>query len=280
MMKIRNISCGFTLIELVVVILILSSMSFILFNVLQGPAKAYFQVQQRVQLVDIVETALHRMTREIRLALPNSIRVNGGNALEFFRTRDGGRYRKQGANRLKFNKQTDTFEFLGPLNQFAAIKTGGATQADCFTQDILDTIDCMVIFNTGQTGANAYAGNNIAAITNKVGSTLTFNLNPVSRFPFESPRQRFFIVDTPVSFICALPNVTRYDNYTTAAVQPVPPGDGNANLLINQVSACSMTYAPGTATRSALVTISLTVTNNNLGQSITLVQQAHVDNQP
>ena len=272
---------GFSLIELVVVISILGILAFILVNVLQGPAKAYYDVQRRVQLVDIVETALHRMTREIRLALPNSVRVSTGNEIEFLRTRDGGRYRNQGANRLKFNKQTDTFEFLGPLNEFTNILTGGSGQSDCMAAS--SGIDCMVVFNTGQTGADAYAGDNIAAVTNKSGSTLTFNLSPVSKFPYQSPRQRFFIVDTPVSFICSGANVTRYDDYLIQSTQPTSsslPSGGSANLLINQVSSCNISYNPGTATRSGLVTVSLTVSDSQLGQSITLMQQAHVDNQP
>jgi len=267
---------GFTLIELVIVILLLGILSFTLINILHGPMEAFVDVQQRAQLVDIAETALQRMTREIRLALPNSIRISGS-AIEFLRTLDGGRYRKQGANRLKFNKQSDMFEFLGPLNNFGGIDVGAGTQPDCMN----DTVDCMVVFNTGQPGADAYNGDNIAAITAKAASTLSFDLTPVTKFPFESPRQRFFVVDTPVSFVCSVPNIRRYSHYTITGVQPVPPvGATSNNLLIDQLSSCSMEYDPGTATRGGLVTISITVQNTNLGQSVTLLQQVHVDNQP
>lgn len=270
---------GFTLIELVIVILILGILSFILVNILRGPMQAYIDVDRRARLVDIAETALQRMTREIRLALPNSIRISGSTAIEFLRTRDGGRYRDKGANRLKFNKQSDTFQFLGPLNNFAAIVTGGANQAACL--DAPRTADCMVVYNTGQPGANAYAGENIAAITakNLGASTLSFDLTPVTEFPNESPSQRFQVVDTPVSFVCAGSSITRYSDYSITAGQVVPPG-GTANLLVDHVSSCSMTYDAGSATRAALVTISLTLLDSNLGQSVTLLQQAHVTNQP
>ena len=274
-----NKSAGFTLIELVIVILILGILSFVLVNILRGPMQAHLDVERRARLVDIAETALQRMTREIRLALPNSVRISGTLAIEFLRTRDGGRYRDKGANRLKFNKQSDTFEFLGPLNNFAGIVTGGASQAACMIAP--RTADCMVVYNTGQPGANAYAGENIAAITakNLGASTLSFNLSPVTKFPNQSPSQRFQVVDTPVSFVCSGASITRYADYSITAAQSVSPG-GSANLLADQVSDCFMTYDPGSATRAALVTIRMTLQDTSLGQSVTLLQQAHVPNQP
>ena len=282
---------GFTLIELIIVILIIGILSGVLFMILRGPMTQFIQVEKRANLVDIAETALLRMTREIRLALPNSIRISDGAALsscdisvnttcalEFLRTLDGGRYRRQGANRLKFNKQSDTFEYFGTLNNLGSINVGGFGQADCLSANA--TVDCMVVFNTGQTGANSYNGDNIAAITAKTASTLSFNLSPVTKFPYESPRQRFFVVDTPVSFICSGSQITRYYDYLIEPIQKAPPVTGNSNLLANNISACTMDYDAGTSTRAGLVTLSITVRDNNLGQEVTLLQQAHVDNQP
>ena len=278
-MRPRYRNHGFSLLELIVVIVITGLLSGVLFMILQGPMRAFTDVERRSRLVDIGETALQRITREIRLALPNSIRISGSTALEFLRTLDGGRYREQGANRLKFNKSAGTFEFLGPLNNFAAINTG-ATRNDCLTDTA--NSNCMVVFNTSQPGADAYAGDNIAVITAKDGgaSTLSFDISPEPGFPFPSPRQRFFILDTPVSYICSGGRIIRYANYSITAAQPVPPAGGNSNLLIDQLASCSMDYNPGTATRSALVTIRITIQDNSLGESITLLQQVHVDNQP
>lgn len=272
---------GFTLIEMIVVILLVGLLAGILFMTLRGPMQAYIDTERRARLVDVAETALQRMTREIRLALPNSIRVSGGTAIEFLRTLDGGRYRDQGAGRLKFNTSADTFDFLGPLNQCANILAGGAAQAACMVAP--RTAHCMVVHNTGQVGADAYAGDNIAAITavDCGASTMSFNLGPIiTRFPNRSPRQRFFVVDTPVSFICTGSTITRYAGYSIQGAQPVPPGGGSANLLVNQVANCSFSFDPGSATRAALVTVTLSITDPGLGQSVTLMQQAHVDNQP
>lgn len=274
-----NSKHGFTLIEMIIVILIIGILSGILFMVLRGPMQSFVDVEKRTQLVDIADTALQRMTREIRLALPNSIRVTGGTTVEFLRTLDGGRYRAKpsgGAgtgvcggpvaqDRLNFALTGDCFEVMGTLNNFASIDTTGTC--------IDSSSDCLVIFNTGQTGADAYNGDNIANVTGATANSITFTGAPP--FPYKSPRQRFFIVDTPVSFVCSGGQITRHDDYTIGGAV------GAGNLLVNKVSACNFKYDPGSATRAALVSLSITIQDATLGGgNVTLLQQVHVDNQP
>ena len=279
------------------VIIIIGILSGVLFTILRGPMTQFVQVEQRASLVDIAETALLRMTREIRLALPNSVRLSG-TAIEFLRTVDGGRYRRlpDGTNndvcvlpdidRIRFTTNSDCFEVMGTLNNLPAVPPTGNLQTDCVDRTAL----CLVIFNTGQTGANAYNLDNIAAISAISTNSVTFDNSDVAgfRFPFISPNQRFQIVDTPVSFVCdtGAETIIRYAQYDIAGAQPVTPANFTAlsasqsDLLVNKIDACSFTYSPGTATRAGLVTLSITVRDNNLGQEVTLLQQAHVDNQP
>ena len=271
---------GFTLIEMIIVILIIGILSTVIFMVLRGPMQAYVDVEKRTRLVDIADTALQRMTREIRLALPNSIRVTGGTTVEFLRTLDGGRYRAKpgGAgpavcggpvakDRLNFAMTGDCFEVMGTLNNFASIVTGTAAQC------LASTAECLVIYNTGQTTADAYNGDNISGISAATANSITFVGAPP--FPYRSPRQRFFIVDTPVSYVCSGGEINRYDDYSIGGAV------GAGDLLVNQVSSCSFSYNPGSATRAGLVTLSITIQDSTLaGSNVTLLQQAHVDNQP
>jgi len=263
---------GFTLIELVIVIILLGILAGVLVTVMRGPVIASIDVQQRMALVDIAETALQRMTREIRLALPNSIRVTlSGDRVEFLRTVDGGRYRANpppGNRRLIIpgGGETGTFDVLGGLT-------------DTNTPTVCGASCLMVVYNTGQSGADAYTINdNTASITAFGVDTITY-ARPAGQggFPIASPQQRFQIIDTPVMFRCDSGQIQRYSGYAIAAAIPSP---GGGNLLIDRVTGCNFTYDPGSLERAALLTIRITMTHPDLGQSITLMQQVHVSNQP
>ena len=285
---------GFTLIELIIVMILVGVLSGTLFMILRGPMESIAANEGRARLVDIAETALQRMTREIRLALPYSIRVSGANAMEFLRIVDGGRYRAKGAGRLKFNTvNNDTFTSLSTLANAGAIATGAGSAA-C----INSTADCVVVYNIGQplsvasatvsgSSANAYLGSsaaydgNIATISAVAANSVSYDNSDLAGwgFAFKSPRQRFHVVDTPVSFVCSGGEIHRFAGYAITPAQSVTPG-GADNLLVDQVSACSFTLRAPTLTRAGLLTLSLTINDATLGQSVTLLQQVHLDNVP
>lgn len=297
----NHLVSGFSLIELVIVIVLIGILAGMLFTVISGPMQAFVQIEQRARLVDIAATALQRMTREIRLALPYSIRVSGGNAIEFLRTFGGGRYRRLGPGRLRFsnNNNSQTFSVLSPLDNPAVIQANsGAGSSDCIASNAF----CLVIFNIGQPlttpvgtpSLNAYLGTsagfdgNIATIsgtgvgTDPLGfDELSFDNSDIAgwNFAIASLQQRFHIVDTAVSFICSGLEINRYAGYAIAATQPVPPGVA-PNLLIDRVTSCNFTLALPTIDRAGLLKMSITITDSNLGESVTLLQQVHLDNLP
>lgn len=269
-------SRGVTLIEMVLTIVIMGILAAVLSTILTGPIRGYVDTGRRAALVDVGETALNRITRELRQALPNSVRITtSGNrtALEFLRAVTGGRYRAQ--------QDCTTPPCTGDILDFTAADgsfdvMGGLLQAPAAGQWV-------VVYNTSSGGAsgNAYVGDNRASVG--AGSTPTLvNLNPAFLFPFASPEQRFFVVDSPVSFVCDTGNGTirRHDGYAINAVQSTTPSGGTASLLVNSVTACDIVYDPGTHSRAGLVTIRLTLTEPTLNESVTLFQQAHVLNVP
>ena len=288
---------GFTLIELVMVIVLIGILAGVASIFITRPIEAFIDTNRRAELVDIAETALHRISRETRHALPNSVRLaNNGSrfAIEFLRTSAGGRYRAQSASAgisdpLNFTVNTDSFDILGGLPAFNLVDTAGGTgRAACLG----NTVDCIVIYNTGTsaTDFNAYSGNNIAAITAITNTSLTFNNTDVAgwRFPAASPVSRFFVVDTPMSFVCdsATGELWLYQNYSIQQAQPVSVADFvvAGAMLANQISNCNANtfqYSDGAGQRYGLVIIRLTVTaNDGSGEQISLLQQVHVLNAP
>ena len=63
-----------------------------------------------------------------------------------------------------------------------------------------------------------------------------------------------------------------------AAHRPTGQSRTSSVLLADAVSHCAFTYQPGTHTRNALVTLRLSLSKG--GETISLIQQVHVDNAP
>jgi len=248
---------GFTLVEAIIVIVLTGILAGVVAVFLVIPVTGYFDVARRAELTDIADTALRRISRDLRLALPNSIRVTSGNtAIEFIPIKSAGRYRADGpGDFLNFSSAGDnSFDVIGP---------GVDISAD----------DFIVIYNLGITGANAYDGSNRRDATPAGSGLVTVSFSG-GQFPFASPARRFHVVGTPVSYICAGGLLTRYWNYSFGTTAPA----GNSGVLASNVSGCRFTYEAGVTAQNSLLTLELAITKD--AETVNLVQQVHVGNVP
>lgn len=258
---------GFTLVELVVVIVIVAILAALGGQFIVAPVTGYVDLSRRTRLVDQADLALRRMQRDIRHALPNSIRIDtSGQYLELLNTVGGGRYRRYQdsgtGDILDFDLADTGFDILGDLS--LAPVAGNQ----------------LVVYNVSSSGltGNAYAATPDNRATIGSGSSVThMNIDTGFNFAHSSPSQRFFIVDQPITYACEGDVLKRYDGYAIATTQPKPPG-GGGDLVSGNVSDCKFTYDPGASQRAGLVTLELTLTEAE--ESITLLHQVHVVNVP
>jgi len=262
---------GFTIVELVVVIAVTAILAAGAASFIRNPTQAYLDAESHANLTDKADTALRRMAREVRNALPNSVRVTSSGAdsfVEFIPVKAAGRYRAEvglnvADNPLDFSLTADTFDVLG---QAVAVSNG----------------DRLVIFNLGIEGSDAYEGSNIRPLqTFGTLSTLSFS---GGAFPQPSPSSRFYVVSTATSFACDMTSkqLLMYSSYAIQSAQPSSIGALNAlaaaRPLANNISTCRISYSPGVLQRSGIVTVYLGFMQESA--KVNLMHQINVVNSP
>lgn len=302
---------GVTLIELVVVIALLGILAALGAVVIREPIRAYRDSLRRAELTDVADAALRRVASDIRLAVPNSVRISGAGPiyLELLATRTGGRYRasKNAAG------TGDELELSAPTTSFDALGTTFDTLGpSALTGQAVAVNDMVVVFNVTSSAAvtegNAYTVNtascsggpfstscNTARVT-AVGAGSLANERKITfanrQFPFASPGNRFQIAEGPVTYECA-PNpvlnangdgvgtLRRVSGYTIALAQPTGTyaGAPTSGLLANNVTACDLTYDQAAVTqRFGLVSLRLELARG--GERVSLYHEVHVSNVP
>ncbi len=295
----RRSQRGFTLVELVVVIVIIGIVSSMVAVFIGVPVRSYMDTAARVELADIADTATRRIARDVRLALPNSVRVGGNGAyLELLLTKTGGRYLSVDDNTpgnvLAFDTDpapanSTVFTVVGAMP--AGVQTivpGDFIVVNNLGNDPpVNAYDCSVKCNRGTVAA--VNGNDITLAANPF---LVVNAADAAMRAMPSLGSRFQVVTTPVTYFCALNangggTLQRFSGYTIQADQPVAAGSAplsNAPVqaaLAGQVAACSFTFTTLPNVQRGLVGINLLLGSaGSGGGQISLVQQAQVNNTP
>jgi MSHA biogenesis protein MshO len=284
-----NASRGFTLLEMVMAIVILAIIGATLGMFIVPAVNAHQAMERRAELIDSAEIALRRMARDIRLALPNSVRITSnasGFTLEMIPTIDGGRYCNGDADcndSLSIGAADTVFDILGcfrnstfttsPGSGYRLVvgdSTGAVYSGSSVITPASTTMALSIWPGTGTT----------PTLCGSVSGTLNSDnrhrvtLSAAQTFPNTSPRQRVFVVKTAVAYICSIAagTLTLYDGYVIGALPTTVAGA----LVTDKVSACSVTSNTGQVQATGLVTLSLALVN--AGETVTLMHQAQVDN--
>lgn len=285
---------GFTMVEMIMVIVITGIIGGIVAVFIRAPVQGYVDSARRAELTDIADTAFRRLARDVRTAVPNSIRVSAagcaGTCVEFMPTRDGGRYRTNPAGELGgCGAAGSTLDFAAADTCFEIIGTPITFVAG----------DEIVVGSTQSDGNPPYqvpgsaTGNRRAVDASLFGtsSQVAKITSPTALPAFsELASQRFDVVDgaeQAVTYACESVGIdgsgngtgqlVRYSNYGFNPAQIYPVTGVTGNVLANHISACSIIYDVP-AQRLGLLSVQLTLTLDN--ESVSLYSEVHVNNSP
>jgi len=283
----RHTQRGFTLVEMIVVMVITGIIGGMVAIFIKAPVQGYVDSARRAEMTDIADTALRRLGRDIRTAVPNSVRLPapaGSTYIEFLPTRDGGRYRANAlGNVLNFGIADGDFDIIGRPVTFVAGDhiVIGSTQS--IGNPPYDTKDTGILrAYTGAAGAQATV--NFTATALPVWAELTSQ-----RFDVVDSAQQAvtYACEPTVGVACAIVGgegtcrLRRYWSYNFQAAQQTPAQIAvlahSVAVLADRVSTCNIVYDPVNQ-RNGLVAITLEITRG--GESVSLYHTIHVNNLP
>jgi len=276
---------GFTLVELIVVMVLTGIIGVSMMVFFKPTIDAYFDARRRAEMTDAADTALQRISRDVRSAVPNSIRAFGNDCFEFLPTSAGGRYRMaadidSGVDQaLDITLPVTTFDVLSPLSAAPAI-------GDWVVIGNQNTDDVYVTPASGTTRAQLTAvgaGNAVREASLTVGS---------HQFPPGYEGGRFVVVPNnggspAVVYVCSGAGVDAAGNGTgtlnrvsrafSDTLASCPAGGAT---LATRVAACNFIYDPnhGATQQSGFIWLQLELRES--GESVAMAYGVHVSNVP
>jgi MSHA biogenesis protein MshO len=264
-------SKGFTLIEMVVVIVILGVLSTSFIGFIKLGTQIYMDVTDRDELVSSARFSVERLNRELRMALPNSIRnlddAGSKYCIEFYPITANVVYSdipvspEDARNTATIIHKSAT---TSPISTYAVVYPLSADELyDGFTSNRIHAVESVV----DQTG-NEWL--------------VTFDADEIT-FANDSPTGRLFFVTSPVSY-CVVKqaneswHLLRYQNYP---IEPNDLPDEDDGVLMAEHLAVSISpfdIENASLLRNASILVTLSFTRND--ETITFNNEVQVRNVP
>ena len=263
MRLVESTSKGFTVVELVTVIVVLGILALGTTRFLGDATDGFAQTQSRTQLVADVEAGWLALARSLRGAVPGSVRTSPlGDCVEYLPIVAGTRYVN-----APIGVSGDEVWTVPPVGYtFAANERLVVPQVQ----------SVYALTNPGPTSPIA-TGTSLLA-----DGRLRFTLGAPHQFGVASQRDRLYVVAAPESYCLDGGALYHYRNYGYVGAQPLPASLPSTLpdrvRTIAQISSVLpvFTYTPATLHRNAAVAVSLTVLRG--GDQLDLEQIIHVRN--
>ena len=266
----RQQHAGFTLIEMIVVILLLGIIGAMGGEMISTAFKGFSDTDARMELFEEGKLALMRMERELHIALPNAVSADiNGDGIEF--------------------GVIDENAMTGVFGQYIEVPpTGGMTITDrTASLPLVSGCDPLVsncnplvsIYNTSWNDFAVATSSRVYEVTNPGVNPMILDRSIVSA----SPDGRYYAVrPKAVRFSVASGVLSRS---TATVTRGATLGTfGEAQILAQNITRNGtlpfFTYSPGNSTRNSVVTIHFTISSSNGAEAVNFHKEIQVRNVP
>lgn len=253
----KRLQKGFSLIELITVVVILGIISSIGVSFAVKTSQSYQQTQARAKLTMQARQALERMSRQLRSALPYSIRVvNSGQCIEFMPIASGGFY----------------------LNAVADTQNGAAAQSSITVaphQIDFGSANYLTIGAMSPTEIYGGANLSIASVASRTPTSVTLSSSKI--WQRNSINKRFYLLNSPQAF-CVDNNQLKFFENQSLISGSINTASSH-HLLASEVAAVTpFNLTAASDNRNTVIQMQFTFSAD--GQSLDFSQQVMIRNVP
>lgn len=254
---------GFTLVELIIVIVLLAIVATVSVRFVALSTQGAIDVSARQQRALAGVVISEQISRQLREALPTSVRTNGS-CIEWIPIEAASNYLD-----LPSGAAASSFEAV-PL-------PGGRTANGR-----------IVVYGYGGSVYDTSSPGPISPpATVPAGAspvTVSFDGGVSHRFAAQSPEKRFYVVRDPVSICQSGQYLYRYRNYgiNSGIATGLPAGLPDREVMAARLNPGSLSFSvtPPTLQRGAVVSFSLLLADSDSGETTAITQEVQIRNVP
>lgn len=252
----RRSNTGFTLIEMITVIVVLSVISALGFGFVRSTLESYNTTIDRGKLITKGRLALERMSRQLRAAVPNSVRVVG-DCVEFLPIAGGGNY-------------------VGSVPDAANGVAASASIATATHSVDFGAASYVVLGALNSSEIYGAAPASLERLSSRTSTSLT--LASAKQWQRNSLNKRFFLADQPQAFCVNSGNLRFHQNYSGGSYLTASIPSSGGDIVVDGIGGHSFNVSNGTQDRNTTLTIAMTFTGG--GESVALNQEVYIRNVP